>query len=133
MLDDEFGLTRDELRLAWTGPRVGLATSYLWMQADTGESRPDDTSEWVLDAAYQLSDNWSALFDARYDFTLDRAAHTGLGLKYQSECVEVDLSLSRSFTSSTSVSPETDVKLSVALSGFGKRPNGAQYRRSCGL
>ena len=52
-----------------------------------------------------------------------RGTIAGLGLAYQNECITVDVSLSRRFTSSTSVEPTTDFSLSVGLLGFG---NGTQ-------
>ncbi len=42
-----------------------------------------------------------------------------MGVEFRNECVAVDLSLSRRFTSSTSVTPTTDFALSVELIGFG--------------
>lgn len=132
LLDDDFGMTRDELRLAWTGRRLGLATSYVWMVADPAEDRLLETSEWVFDAAWQVTHRWSANVEGRYDFTADRAARAGFGLAYRNECVALDLSLSRRFTSSTSVRPTTDIGLSVELSGFGTGSDGRPYRRSCG-
>lgn len=131
LFNDEFDLTRDELRLAWTGGRLGLATSYVWMVADPAEDRLVDTSEWVFDAAWQATDRWTASVEGRYDFATDQATRAGLGLSYRNECVWVDLSLSRRFTSSTSVKADTDINLSVILHGFGSGGDGRSYRRSC--
>ena len=43
----------------------------------------------------------------------------GVGLEFRNECMLVDLSLSRRFTSSTNVDPTTDFSLAVDLLGFG--------------
>lgn len=129
---DDLSLSREELRLAAEFGRLDFATGYLWMAADTTEDRPADTSEWVLDAGWQFSDRLRGEFSGRYDFIADRAAHAALGLEFRSECVALDLSLSRRFTSSTSVKPDTDIGLSVELSGFGTGAGGGLYRRGCG-
>ncbi|MEX5729183.1 LPS-assembly protein [Rhodovulum iodosum] len=131
VFDDGFDLTHGELRLDWQGQRVELASSLIWMAANAAEDRPEDASEWVADAAYQLRRNWTATADWRYDFVEENTARAGLGLEYRNECVTVGLSLSRRFTSSTSVTPTTDFGLTVALNGFGAGRDGRAYRRSC--
>lgn len=119
VFDETFDPTKGELRLAYGGDRFALASSYLWQLADAAEDRDDPVSELVLDGHYDLSAAWTAHFETRYDFTADRAAEAGLSLVWRNECLKVDLSLSRRFTSSTSVQPTTDVGLSVELLGFG--------------
>jgi LPS-assembly protein len=82
-----------------------------------------------MDASYAFNRHWTGKFDWRYDVTTNTTAEAGLGLQYQNECVNIDLSLSRRFTSSTTVSPTTDVGLQVSLNGFGN--DGRAYSRSC--
>ncbi len=119
VFDDSFALTKSELRLDLSRDGFGLAGSYVWMQADPLESRDADIEELLVDARFDLGRNWTGQFSTRYDFAADRAASAGLKLAWQNECMLVDLSLSRRFTSSTSVRPTTDVGLSVQLLGFG--------------
>ncbi|KCV83807.1 organic solvent tolerance protein [Actibacterium atlanticum] len=131
IFDDQFTFTRNELRMDWVRDRLDLSSSYIWQQADVTDNRPNDTSEWDFDMAYRLDDNWTGKADWRYDFVSGRAAEAGVGLEYQNECVTVDLSLSRRFTSSTSVNPSTDFGLTISLNGFGNRVASSSYRRSC--
>ncbi len=131
LFDDGFEFTKNELRLAYTDQRLDLGASYIWMVADPVESRPDPTSEVAFDAGWQITDGWRGLAEGRYDFTAERATRAGLGLGYRNECVAVDLSLSRRFTSSTSVQPTTAFDLSVVLNGFGTGRDGRSYRRAC--
>lgn len=119
LLSDDFGLTKSESRLNIARARYAVAGSYTWVVADLAENRIDAISELALDGSYKLTDAWTARGQARYDFQADRANRAGVGLQYRNECVAVDLSLSRRFTSSTSVSPTTDFGLSVELVGFG--------------
>ncbi|GAA0285771.1 LPS-assembly protein LptD [Rhodovulum strictum] len=131
LFDDGFDFTRNDLRIAWNADRVALASSLLWAEANPAENRPEDRSEWVMDAAYRFRDNWTGKTDWRYDFVAERAARAGIGLEYRNECVTVDLSLSRRFTSSTSVEPTTDFGVTVSLAGFGARGDGAGLARRC--
>ncbi len=116
---DDFSLTKAELRLDMARERYAVSSSYVWTLADDVESRTTDVSELVFDGRFQMSPNWAGTMNTRYDFVSDRAARAGLGLEFRNECLRVDLSLSRRFTSSSSVSPTTDVGLSVELLGFG--------------
>jgi len=129
LFDDNFNFAKSETQVRWTGKRLSATGSYIWVVADPGEDRTSDISEINFDTAYRLGRHWTATAEGRYDVTLDEATSAGLGLKYQNECLNVDLSLSRRFTSSTTVRPTTDVGLSVSLNGFGR--SGRDYARSC--
>lgn len=119
IFNDDLTLTKGEFLAAVSGDRYGLAAGYVYAVADLAENRPDPTSELNIYSTYKITSNWTAQFANRYDFTAERAAKAGLGLTYRNECLLVDLSLSRRFTSSTSVKPTTDFGLSVELLGFG--------------
>ena len=119
IFNDDLSLTKGELLAAVSGKRYGLAVGYIYAVADLAENRPDPTSELNVYSTYKITSNWTAQFANRYDFEAARAAKAGLGLTYRNECLLVDLSLSRRFTSSSSVKPTTDFGLSVELLGFG--------------
>lgn len=139
LFDDNFDFTKNEMRLQWTGDRFGIATTYFWSNGaapllpdGTVGLRPARSSELTMDARYRLTDTWTSSFDWRYDFEADSSARAGVGLSYENECVAIDLSVSRRFTSSTNVQPSTDFNLSVRLTGFGTGSGGQAPRRSCG-
>ena len=83
------------------------------------EDRTGNRSEIVLNAGRYLTPNWRAELSTRYDLRADRLANAGLSLDFRNECIDVTLSLSRRYASSTSVRPSTDFGLSVELLGFG--------------
>ena len=119
VFDDDLTLTKAEFRAALTADRYSLAAGYVFAVADLAENRPDPTSELTLYSTVKLSSNWTAELASRYDLETERAAKAGLGLTYRNECLAVDLSLSRRFTSSTTVQPTTDFGLTVEILGFG--------------
>ncbi len=129
LFDDAFDFSHDELLLALTREKMSLTAGYLWMQASPDEGLDDPTRQLLLDASWNWSTNWAGSLGTRYDFVAERAASAEIGLSYTNECVKVDLSLSRSFASSTSVTPQTDFGLDVELVGFGSSSGG--QRRSC--
>ena len=129
VFDDGFDMTKGEVRLDLAKDRYGISSGYIWNIADLSENRPDPTSELAFDGYYKLSEGWTGKASGRYDFEASRATKAGLGLEFKNECVVVDLSLSRRFTSSTSMQPTTDFGLSVELAGIGGGTKAGPARR----
>ena len=126
--DNDLRVNKSETRLSLAGRNFNLAGSYVWMVADPAEDRPDPINEVLLDGSYKLTPNWTAFGQTRYDLEANRAARASVGLQFRNECVSVDVSLSRRFTSSTSVKPTTDFGLSVDLVGLGGAAAGPARR-----
>lgn len=134
LFDSDMAIHRDELRVGWLRPGFELSAGYLWIDARTEEGRPSDVSELTATTGWQVAEGWRATAETRYDFAADRAQKAELGLEYRNECVTVDLSVARRFTSSDTVRADTDLGLSVRLGGFGRqRGEGVATvaRRSC--
>lgn len=129
--DDTFEPTKSELQLSWHNDRFDLAAGYLFQEADLAEDRPDVVSEWEIDGRYQINDMWSFATDTRIDATTWTPAHAGIGIGYSNECVNIDLSVSRRFTSSATVKPSTDFGLSVELSGFSAGRSATATQAQC--
>lgn len=130
-LGDKLAPTMAAVKIDWNTSDLTLSTSYLWQAADADLGRPDPISEWLLDTRVQVNDIWAVSFDTRYDVTEDSPVTAGLGVEWRNECVTVDLSVSRRYTSSTTVDPSTDYGLSVSLNGFSAGRSVAGPARSC--
>ncbi|SER48428.1 LPS-assembly protein [Tranquillimonas rosea] len=131
LFEDDLTVTKAAARMAYSTPRAQAAATYVWLREEPDENRPDPAHEVTLDAAYRLTRRWSSSFETRFNVEAERAAEAGLGLQYRTECITVDLSLSRRFTSSTSVSATTDFGLEVSLAGIGADRTGAAARSAC--
>ena len=125
-------VAKAELRGDWTFARGHLGGSYIWLEADAAEERPQDISEITLDGSYKINRHWTASADWRYDTADDRAATAGLGLRYDNECVSVGLSVNRRYSSSTSIEPSTNIGFNVGLRGFSASNGSESYARTCG-
>lgn len=132
LFDDSFDFTKAELRGDFRHRRGSIGGSYLWLVADEAEDRELDTSEVFLDASLVITDGWRANADWRYDFEADQASRSGLGLTYFNECVEVDFTVRRRNTSSSSLEPSTTYGLTVGLRGFSLRGAPQTNSSSCG-
>jgi LPS-assembly protein len=131
LFDDAVTLSKAEARLTLFRPDYNLSASYVWLGADADEDRADTQSEWSLEGGYRLSRHWTGSANLRYDVVADKTAEAGVGLRYRNECVDVNLSLSRRFTSSAIVEPSTDIGLTVAIRGFGVGTADDSYTRTC--
>ncbi|SHJ21599.1 LPS-assembly protein LptD [Wenxinia saemankumensis] len=117
IVDNEGQFDKTEARIDWQTSSLALGATYLFLPQEPPEGRLDRIAEWAVDARWQVSPVWSLSLDARYDLARDEPVETGIGLGWQSECVEVDVSLSRSYTSGET-DPVTDLGLAVNLRGF---------------
>ena len=116
--DDTDGLTVADSRVAWQNDWVSLGANYIWLGPDADEDHAETISEWTVDAAFILNDAWTFEIDGRYDVAADRAVSGGVGLQWQNECVTVNVSASRRFTSSSTVEPTTTFGLSGSIGSF---------------
>ncbi|SEO68338.1 LPS-assembly protein [Salinihabitans flavidus] len=124
-------MNKAEARAGWRNSNLTLDAAYVWLGADPAEDRARTLSEWTLDSRYRFSRHWSGLFNWRYDIASDSTAEAGIGVEYRNECVQIDLSVSRRFTSSTTLEPSTDIGLTIALLGFSVRSGDKSYNRTC--
>ncbi len=126
LFGSDLGVTLSETRVDWQTDRFDLTSTYIFAQAEPAEDRDFSLSEWAFQGNLDLTNNWTASADWRYDFNADRAARAGLGLGYRTECADVTLSLSRRFATSTSVDPTNEIGFQVSLIGSGNRGRGKQ-------
>ncbi|UWQ34345.1 LPS assembly protein LptD [Leisingera sp. M527] len=131
LLNGSLNFSKAELRGDWRTERSSLSGTYLWLGTDPDEDRAEESSELWVDGSYDINPSWSAGARLRYDISGARATRAGLGLAYSNECVTVDLSVNRRYTSTTSVEPTTDFGFTISLSGFSVKSGSKQYRRSC--
>lgn len=128
VFDDNLDVTKAEARLALNGRKTAVSTSMIWAVADLTENRADPTQEVTFDASRKLGTHWTGKLSGRYDFVADRGTVAAFGAEYLNECLRFGVSLSRRFTSSTSVKPTTDFSLSLDLVGFGSGVVAGQAR-----
>ncbi|MFG6561602.1 LPS-assembly protein LptD [Sulfitobacter sp. 1A15299] len=132
LVDDDFEVAKAELRGVWDFKRGQISGSYVWLHEDAAEDRNENVSEITFDGSYSINSQWQASAEWRFDLADERAATAGLGLSYNNECVQVDLSVNRSYSSSTSVEPSTDIGFNIGLRGFAANTGTERYVRSCG-
>ncbi|WP_299416265.1 LPS assembly protein LptD [uncultured Sulfitobacter sp.] len=131
LFENNLALSKAELRGDYAFGRGRIGGSYVWLQEDADEDRDSEVSEFALDGAFEINQFWTASANWRYDVASDRAATAGLGLRYENECVTLDLQVKRRYTTSTSVEPSTDFGFNIGLRGFSADTGTERYVRSC--
>ena len=131
LFDDNAGITVTDSRIAWQNDEVSLAAAYIWQAKDTVENRTGTVSEWTLDAGFVLSEAWTLDLDGRYDVAADRPVRAGIGLGWKNECVNINVSASRRYTSSSTVAPTTTYGISGSLTGFSAGRSAAGPAAGC--
>lgn len=131
LFERDFTMSKAELRGDYSFKRGQIGGSYVWLQKDLVEQRPREVSEFTVDGSYRINTSWTASANWRYDVSSDRAATAGIGLRYENECVTLDLRAKRRYTTSTSIEPSTDFGFNVGLRGFSADTGTERYASSC--
>ncbi len=131
LIKDDFATSKASAEIAWANERVALTAAYVYLDPDTNEGRTSAVSEWTFDGSVRVNDKWSLAANGRYDIVSRKAARAGVGFGWENECVKVNLTADKRFTSSSTVEPTTDFGLSIELLGFGAGPVGAAAVQHC--
>ncbi|MEI4234058.1 LPS-assembly protein LptD [Roseovarius sp. D22-M7] len=131
LFDDMFEVTKAEARASWRNARTDIGATYIWLSDDPRESRSATVSEWAIDGRYRFARHWTARGEWRYDIAEDSHIRAGAGLTYTNECVDITVSVSRRFTSSTILEPETNISFTVGLRGFSAATRDQSFTRTC--
>jgi len=131
LMDGDFSFTKAELRGAWSQDGSGISGSYIWQEPDPAENPGDEISEVWLRGRYQVDRNWLTQAEARYDFAESEPIRLGLGVTYQNECVRVNMSVRRRFTSTSTIEPSTEFGFTLSLTGYALEGGGETYKRRC--
>ena len=132
LFDNDFDFSKSESRLTWNADWGSVSATHIWLAEDAAEDRDDPLSEIDISTRFNLSRHWVGQVDWQYDLAVERIVSAGLGVEYQNECIDMVLSASRRFTSSTTVDPSTDYDFRIGLRGFGAGRSGADVIRKCG-
>ena len=116
--DDDNGVQVADSRINWQNPAISLSANYIWQSADAAANLDEVVSAWTLSAEFDLDDTWTLDLSGRYNVADDLPVRAELGLRWRNECVTVDVSASRRYTSSSTVDPTTTFGLSGSIGGF---------------
>ncbi|WP_170607685.1 LPS-assembly protein LptD [Ruegeria arenilitoris] len=131
LLNSDLSFSKAELRTAWSKGGTSLSGSYVWLEPDPVETGGDEISELWLNGGYRIDQNWRTTAYARYDFSESEPIRAGLGVTYRNECVQFGVTLTRRFTSTSSIEPTTEFGFTLAMTGYSVESGGKKYKKTC--
>jgi LPS-assembly protein len=107
---------RNEVYLGLGPEKLRFAMSYVLLDRDLLVDQVESTEELYLFARAQLSRYWSMLALSRRDLADDgRQITTGLGVRYEDECVVFEITFDRDYTRDRDVEPSSSVNFRILL------------------
>jgi LPS-assembly protein len=76
--------------------------------------------------------NWQSSSEFQLDSAVGRLSKLNMGLRYVNECVKVDFSASRRFSTSAILTDKTEFGLTIGLLGFSSGALKTTKNRQCG-
>ena len=132
LLKNAGDVNKIEARIKWQNDIQKIAATYVGLSADSLEDRATSLSSLALDWQYNFTPNWRSTSGFQFDSTIGKLSKLGFGLRYANECMNIDFSASRRFSTSTTLKEKTEFGLSVDLTGFSSGVRKAPKSRQCG-
>lgn len=132
LIDPGFDATKFEALADYNGRGYGLSGTYLYLDAEPLENRPDDTHELTVAGDTRIGRHWGVSAGGRYDFNTDGLDKATFGISYQTECIVVGLDASRTYYRyDNDKDPVSSYTFAVELLGFGTGRADESYRTQC--
>ncbi|MEM9724408.1 MAG: LPS assembly protein LptD [Pseudomonadota bacterium] len=114
--DTGFGLARNEAYMRGEFfDRLTLRATYAFLEADPGAGSPVDRQEVEGSANLMLTEFWSLSGAARRDLELERFVNADAVLRYEDECLILDLKVGRRFNSVVDAPQSTNFGVGLSL------------------
>ena len=126
-------VTKSETSLKVNRNQHQIRATHVELTKDSNISQNQLLSSVALEWSYNLNSNWRSDSKFQFDSNIGRLSKLELGLRYENECVNVDLSSSRSFSTSSTLIDKTDFTLSVELTGFSSSDRKNAKSHKCGV
>ena len=131
LFDDDFTVGKNEMQLDMDFNRVSAQASYVWLEQDVVAGASDRTHEAALAVQYRHDDYWSFSGKWRQNLETGNSTSGEFGVRYENECVAVNLSYSLQFEGSGIVRPTRELGLTVELAGLGNKKRNRKYAHRC--
>ncbi|WP_069299471.1 LPS-assembly protein LptD [Neptunicoccus sediminis] len=131
LFDEDLNVSKNEARLQMDFNRVSTRATYVYLEQDVVAGASDRSHEASLALSYQYNDYWTYQGAWRQNLETGSATSGAFGVRYENECVAVNLSLSLEYEGSGIVRPTRELGLSVELAGLGNKKRNTKYARRC--
>ena len=133
LIASDGAVTKSETSLKLDSGPHQIRATHVELTKDPNNYQNKSLSSVALEWNYNLTSNWRSDSKFQFDSNIGRLSKLELGLRYENECVNVDLSSSRSFSTSSTLIDKTDFTLSVELTGFSSSDRKIPKGNKCGV
>ena len=133
LLTPNGSVTKSETSLNVLRDQHHLTATHVELTKDADDLNNKSLSSVAVDWNYQLTSDWQSNSKIQIDTNIGRLSKLELGVKYENECVDVNLSTSRSFSTSSTLLDKTDFTLSVELTGYSSNTRKIPKLHNCGI
>ncbi|MEM9012861.1 MAG: LPS assembly protein LptD [Pseudomonadota bacterium] len=131
LFDETFNFSRNEAIFSLDYAGATLNSSLVLLEEDTAQGAPEDRAELLLQGGYELTPNWAISGFFRQDLVEGSVVRAGGALSYTTDCVGIDVSVSRRFTTSLNVAPSTSAGLNIRVAEFSTGDRRGRPRSRC--
>jgi LPS-assembly protein len=131
LFSDQFSISKNETRVRYTNEQWQASLNYTWLEEESVLAVSDVQHELGLKIDYNPDKFWSYGVEWRENLQLGEPVEGSLKAKYANECVAINFSVSRQYTASGIVEPDTEYELSVELVGLGSKSNNQRKKHRC--
>ncbi len=117
--EDDFHIHTQEAGLNFDYERLSAALNYVKLDAEPGFGRPDDQEQLWFEGSVGVGGGWSLFGGIRYDLALDQRIRNHIGVRFECDCVDMELYYKEDFTSDGDVEQDKAIMLSVELKTLG--------------
>ena len=132
LLKDAGDVKKTEARFVLQNAKHKIAATHVGLSADIAEDRITSSSSLALNWQYNFKTNWQSSSEFQLDSAVGRLSKLNMGLKYVNECVKIDFSASRRFSTSATLKEKTEFGLTIGLLGFSSVVLNTTKNRKCG-
>ena len=133
LLTPNGSVTKSETSLNVIKDQHHLTATHVELTKDADDLNNKSLSSVAVDWKYQLTSDWQSNSKIQIDTNIGRLSKLELGVQYENECVDVNLSTSRSFSTSSTLLDKTDFTLSVELTGYSSNTRKIPTLHNCGI
>lgn len=119
LFDENLTIKRAEVDFDTAHENWNFGGTFVYLSPDPLAGSSIERGEGTIRGQYRFSPNWEFDMNWTRDFVSGKSVTAGAGLNYGNECIQVELSLTRRFTTSLSVPATTNFGLVIQLAGFG--------------
>ena len=131
LFDNHLAIGKNEMQMDMNFDNFLTQASYVWLEQDVVAGSSDRTHEASLGLQYKNDDFWTFLGKWRQNLETGRSTSGEFGVRFENECIAMNLSYSLQFEGSGIKRATRELGLRVELAGLGNKKRNKKYAQRC--